>query len=101
MWKKLYKEFCVSKGSSVKFDTFPQMMSLESVMVEAEDYKFENETKSLALNDDIGQLWRSCHKTEKNILNKSSANALALLESLKISTNILGFLRTFSFARKQ
>ncbi len=43
MWKKLYKEFCVSKGSSVKFDTFPQMMSLESVMVEAEDYKFENE----------------------------------------------------------
>ncbi len=40
----------------MKTDKLPQVISLESALVEAEDYKFENETKSLALNDDIGQL---------------------------------------------
>ena len=44
--KKKYKAFCVSKGSSVKSDKLPQIMSLELASVGAEDYKFGTEEKS-------------------------------------------------------
>ncbi len=44
MWKKkLFKAFWDSRGSCVKSDKSPQVMSLESVSVVVEDYKFENE----------------------------------------------------------
>lgn len=43
--KKLYKAFCGSKGSSVKSDKLPPVMSLQSVSVGSEDYKFENNKK--------------------------------------------------------
>ncbi len=45
VWKKLYK---ASRGSYVKSDKLPQVMSLESASVRSEDYKFENE-KNLAV----------------------------------------------------
>ena len=40
--KKLYEAFCSSRGSCVKSDKLPQVMSLESASVGAEDYTFEN-----------------------------------------------------------
>ncbi len=40
----LNEVFCGSRGSCVKSDKLPQMMSLESVSVGSEDYK--NEKKS-------------------------------------------------------
>ncbi len=43
MLRKLYNVFCGSGGSCVKSDKSPQVMSLESALVGAEDYKFENE----------------------------------------------------------
>ena len=46
--KKLYslKTFCGSRGSCVKSDTLPHVMSPETVLVGAEDYKFDNKKKS-------------------------------------------------------
>lgn len=44
--ESLCEAFCGSRGSSVKSDNVPQVMSLESEPVRAEDYKFENEKKS-------------------------------------------------------
>lgn len=35
--------FCGSRGSCVKSDNLPQMISLESALTGAEDYKFEKE----------------------------------------------------------
>ena len=43
------KAFCVSKGRCVKSNKLPQVMSLESASVEAEDDKFENEKNLKAL----------------------------------------------------
>lgn len=40
--KKLSKAFCGSRGNCEKADKVPQVMSLDSAMVEAEDYKLEN-----------------------------------------------------------
>ncbi len=41
--KKMYKVFCVCRGSYVKSDKCPQVMSLELASVGAEDYESENE----------------------------------------------------------
>lgn len=41
--KKLYKAFCGSRRSSVKSDKLPQMMSLESLSVGAEDKNLKME----------------------------------------------------------
>lgn len=43
MCNKLYKGFCGSRGSHEKSDKLPQVVSLASVSVGDEDYKFENE----------------------------------------------------------
>ncbi len=40
--KMLYDTFCGSSSSCTKCDKLPQVMSLESALVRAEDYKFEN-----------------------------------------------------------
>ena len=40
--KKLCKCFCGSRGSCIKFDKFPQVMSFESVLVGLRDYKVES-----------------------------------------------------------
>ncbi len=42
LWKKLYKAFCGSGWSCEKSDKLPQVMSLESALVGAENDKFEN-----------------------------------------------------------
>lgn len=39
---KVVQSLCVSKGSCVKSDKLPQVMSSESVSFGTEDYKFEN-----------------------------------------------------------
>ncbi len=49
MWKKLNKAFCDSRGSCVKFNKLPHVMSLESALFGAEDYKFDNERISVGV----------------------------------------------------
>lgn len=44
LWKKLYKSFCVSRGSWTKSTKLSQVMSLKSLLGGAKDYKFKNAT---------------------------------------------------------
>ncbi len=41
--------FCVKRGSRKKSDKLLQVVSLESVSIGSEDYKFENEKKNLGV----------------------------------------------------
>lgn len=59
MRKMVYKSFCHS-------DKLPQMMSLESTLVGAEDYKFANEKKS-----DVGSVEVKIKTVNKCILSVS------------------------------
>lgn len=43
--KKRYKSFCGARGSCTKSKKLPQVMSFQSVLVGAEEYRFENEFK--------------------------------------------------------
>lgn len=41
MWKKVYEAFGGTRGSLVKPDKLTQLMSLQSALMGAKDYKFE------------------------------------------------------------
>lgn len=45
MWEKLCEAFSSSRGSSMKFDRLPQIMSLESASVGAKNNNDKNKTK--------------------------------------------------------
>ena len=48
--KKLYKAICGFKGKS---DILPQVMSLESVLVGSENYKFESKEKYRGVESEL------------------------------------------------